>query len=67
MLDATIWCGSAEAVYRVVPLLLPSWLFDALPASAVLAQTAFAVSGMIGWGAVLCLATNLWLTVTGPA
>ncbi len=67
LVDATFWLGSTAAVCRVVPLLLPSWFFDALPASAVLAQTAFAVSGMIGWGAVLCLATNLWLTVTGPA
>ncbi len=66
LVDATFWCGSTAVVCRVVPLLLPSWLFDAFPASAVLAQTAFAVSGVIGWGAVLCLATNLWQTAASP-
>ena len=59
LVDTTFWLGSTAAVCRVVPLLLPSWLFDELPAGTVLAQTAFALSGLLGWGAVLCLATNL--------
>lgn len=62
LVDATFWLGSAAAVCRVVPLLPPAWLFDLLPASGVLAQTTFAISGILGWGAVLCLATNLWQT-----
>lgn len=59
LVDTTFWLGSTAAVCRVVPLLLPSWLFDLLPASDVLPQTTFAISGLLGWGAVLCLATNL--------
>jgi hypothetical protein len=66
LVDATFWLGSAAAVCRVAPLLLPSWLFDLLPAGDLLAQTIFAISGVFGWGAVLCLATNLWQTATAP-
>ncbi len=59
LVDTTFWLGSTAAVCRVVPLLLPSWLFDELPAGVMLTQTAFAISGLLGWGAVLCLAMNL--------
>jgi len=59
LVDTTFWLGSTAAACRVVPLLLPSWLFDELPAGVVLTQTAFAISGLLGWGAVLCLAMNL--------
>lgn len=66
LVDATFWLGSTAAVCRVLPLILPPGLLDALPAAGVLAQTAFAFSGMIGWAAVLCLATNLWQTAARP-
>ncbi|MFN3477085.1 MAG: hypothetical protein ACK4Z6_05970, partial [Candidatus Methylomirabilales bacterium] len=66
LVDATFWLGNAATVFRVLPLILPPGLLDALPAAGVMAQTAFAVSGIIGLGAVVCLAANLWRTVTGP-
>lgn len=66
LVDATFWLGSAATVCRVVPLLSPSWLFDLLPAGDVLVQTIFAISGVFGWGAVLCLATNLRQTAAAP-
>jgi uncharacterized protein involved in response to NO len=66
LVDATFWLGSAATVCRVVPLLFPSWLFDLLPASDALAQTIFAISGVFGWGAVLCLAINLRQTAEAP-
>ncbi|MDD5559232.1 hypothetical protein [Candidatus Methylomirabilis sp.] len=66
LVDATFWLGSTAAVCRVAPLLLPSWLFDLLPVGDLLAQTIFAISGVFGWGAVLCLATNLRQTADAP-
>ena len=66
LVDATFWLGSAAAVCRVVPLLSPSWLFDLLPAGDMLVQTIFAISGILGWGAVVCLATNLRQTANAP-
>jgi uncharacterized protein involved in response to NO len=66
LVDATFWLGSAAAVCRVVPLLSPTWLFDRLPAVDLLAQTIFAISGILGWGAVACLAVNLWQTANTP-
>ncbi|MDE2180185.1 MAG: hypothetical protein KGJ40_04950, partial [candidate division NC10 bacterium] len=66
LVDATFWLGSTATVCRVVPLLSPSWFFDLVPASGVLAQTSFAISGLLGWGAVLCLAMNLRQTADAP-
>lgn len=66
LVDATFWLGSAAAVCRVVPLLSPAWLFDRLPAGDWLVQTIFACSGTLGWGAVVCLAVNLWHTANAP-
>src|SRR5574337_398201 len=66
LVDATFWLGSAAAVCRVVPLLSPSWLFDLLPAGDILVQTTFAISGIFGWGAVVCLAVNLRQTANAP-
>lgn len=66
LVDATFWLGSAAAVCRVVPLLSPDWLFDRLPAADLLVQTIFAISGILGWGAVACLAVNLRQTAHAP-
>ena len=62
LVDATLWLGSTAVVCRVLPLIIPSGLFETIPASVEVAQTAFAFSGIIGLGAVVCLATNLWKT-----
>ncbi len=62
LVDATLWLGSTAVVCRVLPLMIPSGLFETIPASVGVAQAAFAFSGMIGLGAVVCLATNLWKT-----
>lgn len=62
LVEATFWLGSTAALCRVLPLVLPSALFEAIPLSSMLAQTAFAFSGILGLGAVACLATNLWQT-----
>jgi hypothetical protein len=40
----------------------PTVLLQGVPASAVLARTAFALSGLLGFAAVGCLAVNLWHT-----
>ncbi|MDE2059703.1 MAG: hypothetical protein KGL31_11375 [candidate division NC10 bacterium] len=66
LVDATFWLGSAAVFCRVVPLLLPSWVLDGLPAGDLLIQTIFAISGTLGWGAVVCLAVNLWQTANAP-
>lgn len=66
LVDATFWLGSAATVCRVLPLLSPSWLFDLLPAGDMLVQTIFAISGIFGWGAVVCLAINLRQTANAP-
>ena len=60
LVEATFWLGNTAAVCRVLPLILPAGLLGVMPASAVMAQTAFAFSGIIGLGAILCLGTNLW-------
>jgi hypothetical protein len=64
LVDATLWLGSTAVVCRVVPLILPLDLFEAIPASVVMAQTAFAFSGIIGLAAVTCLGINLWRTIS---
>lgn len=50
---ATFWLGNLAALCRVAPLAVPD-LFSA--------QIALAISGVIGWLAVLCLGVNLWMT-----
>ncbi|MFQ5802540.1 MAG: hypothetical protein ACE5JQ_06560 [Candidatus Methylomirabilales bacterium] len=65
LVEATLWLGNTAAVCRVVPLIMPLGVFEALPASLVAAQSAFALSGVIGLGAIVCLAINLWKTAVG--
>jgi uncharacterized protein involved in response to NO len=62
LVDATFWLGSTAAACRVLPLLAPASLIDAIPGSALMVQAAFGVSGIIGLAAVTCLAINLWKT-----
>jgi hypothetical protein len=63
LVGATFWLGSLAVVFRVVPLLLPVAVFEAIPAVAFWSQTAFAVSGLVAMAAVLCLTINLMKTV----
>ncbi len=60
LVEATFWLGNTAAICRVLPFIVPPSLLEVMPASAVMAQTAFAFSGIIGLGAVLCLGINLW-------
>lgn len=62
LVDATFWLGTAALLCRVLPLILPSEVFDVIPISIIIAKNAFAFSGVMGWLAVLCLAINLWKT-----
>ena len=62
LVEATFWLGTLTVVSRVLPLILPPSLVEALPWGASIAQTAFALSGIIGLAAVCCLAINLWKT-----
>jgi uncharacterized protein involved in response to NO len=62
LVDATFWLGNTAAICRVLPLIVPPGVFEAIPASILIARSAFAFSGIIGLGAVLCLAINLWKT-----
>ena len=64
LVDATFWLGMAAVACRVLPLLLPPALAEGIPASVRVAQAAFAFSGIVGLAAVLCLAVNLWRSVT---
>lgn len=63
LVDATFWLGNTAALCRVFPLLLPPGGLATLPGGAVVFQTAFAISGIIGLMAVSCLAVNLWKSV----
>jgi uncharacterized protein involved in response to NO len=62
LVDATFWLGNTAAVFRVLPLILPSVSFEAVPGTIRVAQTTFAFSGIVGMVAVLCLTINLWKT-----
>lgn len=63
LVTATFWLGNAAAVCRVLVFVLPTVVLQSVPTSAVLARTALAVSGLLGFAAVLCLAINLWKTL----
>jgi hypothetical protein len=65
LVEATFWLGNTAAICRVLPLILPSGLLEVMPASVVIAEGAFAFSGVIGLAAVICLAVNLWKTAAG--
>ncbi len=62
LVDATFWLGNTAAICRVFPLIVPPSVFETIPASVLIAQSAYAFSGVIGLVAVACLAVNLWKT-----
>jgi uncharacterized protein involved in response to NO len=55
----TFWYGNLAAVCRVLPLLVPDFLFEKISPAVFLSQGMFALSGMFGLAAVWCLAMNL--------
>ncbi|MDZ7344007.1 MAG: hypothetical protein ONA90_05795, partial [candidate division KSB1 bacterium] len=63
LVDATFWLGNVSTAFRVLPLLLPMTLLEAVPLTIQMAQVAFAFSGVFGMLAVLGLTINLWKTV----
>lgn len=65
LVEATFWLGNTAAICRVLPLIIPPGLFAAMPASVVIVEGAFAFSGIIGLGAILCLGMNLWKSARG--
>lgn len=59
LVATTFWLGSIAVVSRVLPLFVPPNLSETFPLIALVAQTAFALSGIFGMVAVVCLAINL--------
>lgn len=62
LVDATFWLGNIAVVCRVLPVILPSPVFEATPIALEVIKTAFAFSGIMGLVAVFCLTLNLWKT-----
>jgi heme/copper-type cytochrome/quinol oxidase subunit 1 len=62
LVDAAFWLANAATVFRVLPLILPLEMFEAMPMAVDVAQATFAFSGILGMAAVGCLAVNLWKT-----
>jgi uncharacterized protein involved in response to NO len=62
LVATTFWLGNLSAILRVAWFLLPAWLLSLLPGLHVGGRIAFALSGLLGLGAVLALAVNLWVT-----
>ena len=60
--EATFWLGNAAVVCRILLLVIPATLLHAIPMGLVMARIAFALSGLLGLAAVLCLTLNLWRT-----
>jgi hypothetical protein len=59
LVSATFWLGNAAVVCRVLLFVIPISLLARFPGFAAAAKTAFALSGLIGLAAVVCLAINL--------
>jgi uncharacterized protein involved in response to NO len=59
LVAATFWLANAAAVTRVAPLLLPAGWLEPFPVLMVIVLRAFALSGVFGLAAVICLAMNL--------
>jgi len=58
--DQTFWFGNAAALCRVLPLLLPEIILEGAPSAVLISQLMFALSGLFGLIAMICLAANLW-------
>ena len=67
LVEATLWLGNAAAVCRVLLFVVPPAVLQMLPESMLVARTAFAISGLLGFAAVWCLAVNLWQTSSLPS
>ncbi|MDZ7267617.1 MAG: hypothetical protein ONB48_16650 [candidate division KSB1 bacterium] len=63
LVSATFWLGNLAVVLRVMPLLVPMAVFEALPVIAVVTQAAFGLSGIVGLTALACLTINLMKTL----
>jgi uncharacterized protein involved in response to NO len=59
LVDFTFWLGNLAVIGRVLPLLVPAALFEKISFMVFTSQTLFALSGMLGWAAIWCLAVNL--------
>ncbi|MBI4531388.1 MAG: hypothetical protein HY709_07675 [Candidatus Latescibacteria bacterium] len=62
LVNATFWLGTGAALSRVLPLLVPSRVLEAIPGGVAVSQAAFGLSGILGLAMVSCLAVNLWKT-----
>ena len=62
LVTATLWLGNAAVIGRVVGFLVPVALLDMLPGGTFMARSVFALSGIFGLLAVICLAINLSYT-----
>ena len=62
LVTVTFWLGNGAVVCRVLVFVLPSVVLQYVPGSVMVARSALAVSGLLGFTAVLCLAINLWMT-----
>jgi uncharacterized protein involved in response to NO len=59
--DASFWLVNIATVCRVLPLIVSETMLDYL---SRLAQSVFALSGILGMAAVSCLMINLWKTAS---
>lgn len=59
LVAATFWLGNAAALTRVLPLILPPDWLSPSPLAAAISLRSFALSGIFGIAAIVCLAINL--------
>lgn len=64
LVEASFWLINIAAVCRVLPLVVPAVWLENYPGVAGLSQVAFAISGILGLAAVVCLMINLWKTAS---
>jgi uncharacterized protein involved in response to NO len=64
LVEATFWFGNVAVVSRVLLPLLPAAILQTLPGVALVARSAFAVSGLLGLVTIGCLAVNIWRTAS---
>jgi hypothetical protein len=62
LVGATFWLGNLAVGCRVLLYLLPTVIWHTVPGGLLVARMALALSGVLGWGAVVCLATNMRMT-----
>jgi uncharacterized protein involved in response to NO len=62
LVGATFWIGNLAVGCRILLFLLPTVVWHTVPGGLLVARMALALSGVLGWGAVVCLATNMRMT-----